>query len=178
MVCESEAKSPLLEAEVPFETDLQKMARHFVDTLDKNKEIIVTEGHNLVFEKVAYGEPRTVAVWPFCSVQAIAKTRELRTTRKFGLGFEIHILLYHGKIAEASEIQEETHRRVEALERFIQSDRKWNYVDRTDTSKDKVIHGQVILLDHPVVIAGDELWSASRLQLSALSEEYFTSVND
>lgn len=156
-----------------LETDLQQMARHFVDILQLNREVIVGPDHEMIFKSVAYGEPRAILEWPFLSVQPLEKRRELRTTRKYGLVFVIHLLLYHGEVAHTAQVQEGTHTRIEALERYVLADRKWNYVDSADPTKDKVIHGQTTVLDHPVVLAGDALWSASRLQLEAMSEEYF-----
>lgn len=156
-----------------YEYDLQKMSRHLVNILDQNREVIVTEDHELVFKAVEYGEPRAILEWPLLSVQPIGKEREIKTTRKYGIRFEIAILLYHGEISKASKIQESTHKRAEALERFILSDRKWNFVS-DDSADDKVIHGHVTLMDHPIVVAGNEnMWMATRLQLDAISEEVF-----
>jgi phenylalanine-4-hydroxylase len=83
-------------------------------------------------------------------------------------------VLYHGLVADTLEIQEGAHARIETVETFLNADHKWNFVDTTDTTKDKVIWGHVSFLDHPVVVAPkEELWSSSRLELIAQSEEVF-----
>jgi hypothetical protein len=77
-------------------------------------------------------------------------------------------------VASTFEIQDATHERAERLETFLNSDQKWNFVDTTDSTEDRVIFGRVAFLDHPVVVAPEEeLWSSSRLELIAETEEVF-----
>lgn len=160
-----------------FETDLRRMARHLTDILDANREVITTAENVFAFKKVEYGEPASILEWPFLSVQPVSKKRDIKTLRKYELGFEIHLLLFHGEVSKTHKIQEETHRRAEAVEFFIMSDRKWNFVDSADKTKDKIVHGIVTSLDHPFVTMGEtSLWSASRLVLEGLSEEVFQGV--
>lgn len=157
-----------------LEFDLHKMARHLVDRLEINREIITTEDGSLAFQSVEYGETNVVLTWPHLSVMPIRKTRQLELTRKYRIEFEIHLILYHAQVAKMTEIQEGAHDRAEALELFINSDRKWNFVDAADDTKDKVVHGHVTSLDHPVVFLGENnLWSTSRLTLEAMSQEAF-----
>lgn len=157
-----------------LEFDLQKMARHLVDIFDKNRETITFGENELVFNVVDYGEPAAILEWPYLSVQPMRKTRELHATRKYSVGFEIHLVIYHGEISKTAKIQENTHRRAEALERFVIADRKWNFVDTTDSTKNKVIHGFVSSMDHPLIDIGESnLWSGSRLICEAISEEHF-----
>jgi len=157
-----------------YEFDLRRMTRHLTDILDRDKEVIVTDDTEFAFQKVIYGEPSQILEWPLLSVMPINKSRELKTTRKYEVIFEIHLILYHGEITTTGEIQEGTHKRAEALEYYIMSDRTWNFIDLNDPTKQKVIHGYVANLDHPNVFMGtDALWSASRLNLQALSEENF-----
>ncbi len=159
---------------VAFETNLQVLARHFTDVLDDNRETITTADGVFAFKRVEYGEPSTILEWPLLSVQPIVKRRDISTLRKYELGFEIHLLLFHGEVSKTHKIQEETHRRAEAVELFIMSDRKWNFIDSTDKAKDRVIQGTVTTTDHPFVMMGEtSLWSASRLVLEGLSQEAF-----
>lgn len=158
-----------------LEFDLQRMASHLESVLEKNREIITFGENELVFKTVKYGEPAVILEWPHLSVMPIRKTRELRTTRKYEIGFEIHLIIYHGQVSETHKIQKDTHRRAEALERYVIADRKWNFVDASDTTKDKVIHGVVTALDHPLidVVGANQLWAGSRLVCEAISEEHF-----
>jgi hypothetical protein len=150
------------------------MSRHLVDVLNRDREIIVTEDTELAFTKVVYGEPNVILEWPLLSVMPITQERQIKSTRIYSIEFVIHLLLYHGEVASQDVITENTHKRAEALETYILSDRKWNFVDKDDSDKDKVIHGHVTILDHPTIILGTEaLWSASRLQLEAMSQEVF-----
>ncbi len=160
-----------------FETDLRRMSRHLTDILSDNRETITTAENVYAFKRVEYGEPATILEWPLLSVQPISKSRDIKTLRKYELGFEIHLILFHGEVSKTHKIQEETHRRAEAIEHFIMSDRKWNFIDSADKSKDRIIHGIVTTLDHPFVTMGETaLWSASRLVLEGLSEEVFQNV--
>lgn len=157
-----------------LETNLERMASHLEFVLSRDREIITTENNELAFKKCYYGEPTAILEWPLLSVVPIDKSRELHATRKYRIGFEIHLILYHGEVADTKEIQRATHRRAEAVERYILSDRKWNFEDTDDSDKDRVIHGWVNVLDHPLVFMGQEsLWRSSRLQLQAISEEMF-----
>ena len=157
-----------------FETDLRAMTRHLVDILHRDREVVTTGDSVFAFKRVEYGEPSTILEWPLLSVQPITKRREIRTLRKYEIGFEIHLLLFHGEVSKTHKIQEETHRRAEAVELFMMSDRKWNFIDSDDKTKDKVIQGTVTTTDHPFVMMGESsLWSASRLVLEGLSEEAF-----
>ena len=161
-----------------LETNLQLMGRHIADSLELAKPEIFIPGdpQQPVFRAVQYGEPRLVTAWPYLSVQPIEKRRDLRegATRKFRIEFRIDLFLYHGEVADTLSVQEMTHQRAEALDTWFQKDFKWNFVDTTDSTKDKVIFGMVTMVDHPVVVPpGDALWSASRLQLEGLSEEVF-----
>lgn len=159
-----------------LETSLRAMAKHLVARLDADRLSITTSDGSPAFEKVVYGEPRVIASWPLLSVQPQQKVRDLRegATRKFRISFTIDLVLYHGAIADTLDVQEATHERAEAVESWVMGDLKWNFIDSTDSSKHKVIFGSVVLVDHPVVIApGQELWSASRCRLEAISEEVF-----
>ena len=158
-----------------LETNLRLMGRHIVDTLQaKRLEIIVAGSNEPAFAKAVYGEPRQISHWPLLSIQPQAKVRELRATRKFSIEFNIWLIIYHGQVATTLEIQEGTHQRIEAVEDFLMTDFKWNYIDSTDKDLDKVIFGYPSAIDHPVVIAPEEeLWSSSRMELKATSEEYF-----
>ena len=158
-----------------LETNLQAMARHLANRLDFAKNEIVVDKNNLpAFARAQYGEPRVITEWPFLSVQPQTKFRELRATRKFGLTFTIWVVIYHGEVSSTLEIQEGAHRRIEAVEDFLQTDLKWNFVDSDDTDLDKVIFGFATFIDHPIVLAPEEkLWSASRLELTASSQEFF-----
>jgi hypothetical protein len=151
------------------------MGRHLVDVFDRAKtEIIVADTNELAFKKAAYGEPRVITQWPFLSVQPQNKIRELKATRKFSIVFVIWVMIYHGKIAPTFDIQEGAHKRIEAVENFLMTDFKWNFIDSTDSAKHKVIFGFPTAVDHPVVLAPEEeLWAASRLELRATSEEVF-----
>ena len=158
-----------------FEKDLQPMGRHLLDALTRVKtEIIVEDSNELAFSSTGFGEPRVITQWPFLSVQPQNKIRTLKATRKFGIEFIIWILLYHGQVATTFDIQEGAQKRIEAVENFLLTDLKWNFVDSTDSTKDKVIFGFPTAVDHPVVLAPEEeLWAASRLELRATSEEVF-----
>jgi hypothetical protein len=104
----------------------------------------------------------------------IQKERTLWATRQNKIDFTIHVVLYHGQVADTHKIQEQTHLRAEAVEDYLMLDRKWNFVDRSDSSKDKIVHGMVTLVDHPLVIMGtDQLWQSTRLQLEGESRENF-----
>lgn len=158
-----------------LEHDLRAMARHLVDVLNQNREtILVPDDNSFVFKQAVYGEPTVIMEWPAVSVNPMSKARDIKATRKYEIVFEIHLILYHGQVASVAKIQEETHKRAEALENFILADRFWNYVDIADSTKHKVIHGMVTSLDHPFVDLGESnLWSASRLICVATSEENF-----
>ena len=157
-----------------LETDLQKMARHLVDVLESNQESILDSNSEMAFAKVDYGQARVIRKWPYLSVEPQVKTREIKGTRKFDIEFVIWVVLYHGKVADTLGVQEETHQRAEVVENYLNDDQKWNFIDSTDSSKDKVIFGHVSVVDHPTVVAPEEeLWSASRLTLTARSEEFF-----
>lgn len=160
-----------------FETNLQAMARHLTNVLSDNREIITTDENVYAFKRVEYGEPAVILEWPLLSVQPITKRRDLSALRKYELSFEIHLLLFHGEVSKTTKIQEETHKRAEAVELFIMSDRKWNFIDSTDKTKDRIINGFVTSLDHPFITMGEaSLWSASRLVLEGLSQEVFQGV--
>lgn len=159
-----------------LETDLQAMARHLVDKLEAAKASILV-GADQAFAVCDYGEPRVITQWPYCSVQPIEKRRVLNHTKKFDIEFSIHVVIYHGQVAQTLDIQEATHKRIEAVENWLTSGAtrpfKWNFTD-ADSANDKVIFGFPEVIDHPVVVAPeDELWSASRLQLIAKSQEVF-----
>lgn len=161
-----------------LETDLKALGRYLVDELERARlEILVDqlgESPLPAFNAVIYGEPRVITQWPLLSVQPQNKLRTLKGTRKFDLQFFIWLVLYHGRVADTLSIQEGTHSRIEAVELFLMRSQKLNYVDTTDTTKDKVIFGYPTFIDHPVVLAPDnELWSASRIELQATSEEVF-----
>lgn len=159
-----------------LETDLQKMAEHIAFYLEQARDEIKDADGHAVFAKAEYGEPRVITAWPFCSVQPTVKDRILRqgATRKFRIEFDISIFLYHGEVADTMTIQAGTHKRAEALDLWFGNDYKWNFVDTDDPTKDKVIFGYVTRLDHPIVVAREgQLWSASRLELTAISEETF-----
>jgi hypothetical protein len=152
------------------------MAKHIAKYLERDMDLILTEDQHNAFNKVVYGEPRVIQSWPLLSVQPNQKTRSMNqgASRKFRIVFQIDLILYHGKVADTLKIQEQTHERAEAVEEWVQADEYWNFVDKTDTTKHKVIFGMVTQVDHPVVIAPEnELWSASRLRLEGMSEEYF-----
>lgn len=157
-----------------LEVDLQPMARHLVDIFKINKSGITIADGSPAFNLVGYGEPKVIAQWPYLSVQPQQKSRELKATRKFGIEFTIWLIIYHGLIASTLEIQEGSQSRAEAVEAFLHTDFRWNFIDSSDSALDKVIFGFVELIDHPVVIApGDELWSSSRLIIKATSQEVF-----
>ena len=158
-----------------FEVDLQPMARHLLDVFERAKtEIIVADSNELAFNSTAFGEPRVITQWPLLSVQPQNKLRTLKATRKFEIVFVIWVLIYHGKVASTFDVQEGVQKRIEAVENFLLTDFKWNFVDSTDSSKNKVIFGFPTAVDHPVVLAPEEeLWAASRLELRATSEEIF-----
>lgn len=150
------------------------MGRHLVDTFEREKLTIIAEGNLTSFTKAVYGEPRVITQWPMLSVQPQGKLRELKATRKWGIEFVIWVIIYHGEVASTLEIQEGVQRRIEAVERFVLGDLKWNFVDAADTDLDKVIFGSPRSIDHPIVLAPeDELWSTSRMELRAMSEECF-----
>lgn len=158
-------------------TDVKVLGRHLADILEAEKaNILLTDGTTQAFNKAVYGEPRVIQTWPMLSVQPVEKNRTLRegATRKFSLNFRISVVLYHGKVADTLDIQEEGHDRAERVEQFLHTDYKWNFVDTNDSTKDQVIFGFVTMLDHPVVVApSQELWTASRLELNGLSQEVF-----
>lgn len=160
-----------------LETDLRSMGQHLKTTLAAEKDtLLLADGVTRAYEGVVYGEPRVIQKWPMLSVQPLDKIRNLRegATRKFNLTFRINLVLYHGKVADTLDIQDGTHERAERIETFMHTDFKWNFVDTSDSTKDKVIFGYVTVLDHPVVLAPqEELWSASRLELTAMSQELF-----
>lgn len=157
-----------------LETDLEKMSAHLVTSLDIARLSILTRENEPAFGKVVYGEPRVIQTWPLLSIQPISKGRSLKTTRKFDIQFRIMLVLYHGKVADTLSIQQGAHRRAEAVESWFLEDFKWNFVDASDDTKHKVIFGYPIAIDHPVVVAPEqELWSASRIELAAESEETF-----
>ncbi len=157
-----------------LETGLRAMGKHLEAILEEARLDLRTDDDQPAYAAVKYGEPRVIAEWPTVTVQPQFKSREIKGTRKFHLEFRIWIVLYHGLLAEAAKIQDLTHERMERVETFLNSDQKWNFVDTTDSTKDKVIFGRVASLDHPVVVAPDaELWSASRLELIAETEEVF-----
>ena len=162
-----------------LDTDLQSVCRHITDVLENEKpNILITAAGGssglVAFDTAKYGEPKVVTKWPYVSVQPQAKTREIKGTRKFHLTFTIWVVIFHGTIASTLDNQEEAHKRAEAVEFYLNSDHKWNFVDSTDKDKDRVIFGHVAVVDHPVVIATeDEFWSSSRLELRAESEEVF-----
>ncbi len=157
-----------------LETDLRSMGKHLEAVLEAARLDLRIEDDQPAYAAVKYGEPRVIAEWPTVTVQPQFKSRELKGTRKFHLQFTIWIVLYHGTVAEAGKIQDATHERAGRLETFLNSDQKWNFVDTTDEARNKVIFGRVAFLDHPVVIApSEELWSASRLELIAETEEVF-----
>ena len=72
---------------MPLEFDLQKMSRHLVDILNRDREIIVTDDTEFAFKEVMYGEPTVVLTWPMLSVMPIQKLRELKSTRKYEITF-------------------------------------------------------------------------------------------
>ena len=158
-----------------FEVDLQLMGRHLVDVFDRAKtEIIVAESNELAYNAVGFGEPRVITQWPFLSVQPQNKIRRLKATRKFELEFVLWVMIYHGKIATTFDVQEGAQKRIEAVENFVMTDFKWNFVDSSDSALNKVIFGFPTAVDHPVVLAPeDELWAASRMELRGESEEVF-----
>jgi hypothetical protein len=157
-----------------FEIDHQLLARHLVTVFTKDREVITTDDNAPAYKEVIYGEPTVITTYPLLAVLAIDKKRVLSATRKFRLDFEIQLFIYHTKIEQLGEIQEGAHKRAEALDRYITADRKWNFIDKDDKTKDKVIHGQVSLVDHPVVFVNENnLWATSRLTLEAMSEETF-----
>ena len=158
-----------------LETNLRLMGRHLVDTLELHRlEITTADSNEPAFAKAVYGEPRQISMWPLLSVQPQAKVRGLKATRKFIIDFNIWLIIYHGQVATTLDLQEGAHKRIEAVEGFVMTDFKWNFVDSTDKDLDKVIFGFPSVTDHPVVIAPEEeLWSSSRMELKATSEEYF-----
>lgn len=156
--------------------DLRELGLHLAASLENNKGIVTMSDGASAYEKAVYGEPKVIQTWPMVSVQPVEKRRSLRegATRKFNLNLTFYVVVYHGKVTDTLSIQDATHARAERVERFLHSDFKWNFVDANDHSKDQVIFGYVTLLDHPVVIAPDqELWSASRLELTGMSQEVF-----
>lgn len=157
--------------------DLKKLGKHLAVSLEDNKALLLLEdGVTRAFEKAVYGEPKVINAWPLASVQPFEKVRNLRegATRKFNISFRYYVVIYHGKVADTLEIQEGAHERAERVERFLHTDFHWNFVDKDDHDRDQVIFGYVTLVDHPVVIAPEqELWSASRLELTAISQEVF-----
>ncbi len=157
-----------------LETDLRAMGKHLEAVLEAARLDLRTADDQPAYAAVKYGEPRVIAEWPTLTVQPQNKFRELKGTRKFHLQFTIWIVLYHGTVASTLEIQDATHERAERVETFLNSDQKWNFVDTTDPTRDQVIFGGVANLNHPVLIAPEEeLWSASRLELIAETEEVF-----
>ena len=157
-----------------LETGLRAMGKHLEAVLEDARLDLRTEDDQPAYAAVKYGEPRVIAEWPTVTVQPQGKSRELKGTRKFHLQFTIWVVLYHGLVADTFEIQDATHERAERVETFLNSDQKWNFVDTTDTDRDKVIFGRVAFLDHPIVVAPqEELWSSSRLELIAETEEVF-----
>jgi hypothetical protein len=159
---------------VALETDLRKMAHHLVERLDLARTIITLEDGSVAFKKVEYGEPSVILDWPYLSVMPMEKSRELITTRQYQILFSIHIILYHGQVSDTHDIQEQTHERAEAVERFLMTDRQWNFID-DNPDNNKIVHGLVTSLDHTfiIMVGTDNLWSASRLQLVGQSREYF-----
>jgi hypothetical protein len=151
------------------------MGKHLVDVFDRAKvEILAADSNLPAFNDVKYGEPRVITEWPMLSIQPQNKLREIGATRKFRIDFVIWVVLYHGVIASTLDIQEGTHKRIEAVESFMLTDLKWNFVDSTNKALDKVIFGYPTYLDHPVVLApGEELWAASRMELRGQSQEVF-----
>ncbi len=157
-----------------LETNLRSMGKHLEAVLEAARLDLKTANDQPAYAAVKYGEPRVITEWPTVTVQPQFKARELKGTRKFHLQFTIWVVLYHGLVASTLEIQDATHERASRLETFLNSDQKWNFVDTTDTARDQVIFGRVAFLDHPVVVAPqEELWSASRLELIAETEEVF-----
>ncbi len=157
-----------------LETGLRSMGKHLEAVLEAARLTLRTANDQPAYAAVKYGEPRVITEWPTVTVQPQFKSRELKGTRKFKLQFTIWVVLYHGLVASTFEIQDATHERTERLETFLNSDQKWNFVDTTDEAKNKVIFGRVAFLDHPVVVAPEEeLWSSSRLELIAETEEVF-----
>ncbi len=158
-----------------FEVDLQPMGRHLLDSFIRAKtEIVVADSNELAFNAAGFGEPRVITQWPFLSVQPQNKLRRLKATRKFEIEFVLWVLIYHGKVASTLDVQEGAQKRIEAVENFLMTDFKWNFVDSTDSTKNKVIFGFPAAVDHPVVLAPEEeLWAASRLELRGTSEEVF-----
>lgn len=160
---------------MPLETNLQEMGRHLVDVFEESKlQIITADSNKPAFAKAVFGEPKVITQWPLLSVQPQSKNRALKATRKFGIEFVIWVMIYHGSVASTFDVQEGAQKRIEAVEDFIMTDFRWNFYDSTDTDLDKVIFGFPTAVDHPVVIAPEnELWSSSRMELRATSEEYF-----
>lgn len=157
-----------------LESNLKAMADHFVHILELNKTAIVDDKNEFAFKSVVYGEPRVIHKWPCISVQPLNKERDFATTRQFTITFTIEIIIYHGTVQKTTENQREVHAKAEAIEAFLNGDHKWNYIDASDHDKDKVVWGQSVRLDHPVVVAErGELWSASRIVMQAESREYF-----
>lgn len=155
--------------------DIQLLARHLVDVLNDQRSEILDSNQNPCFKMAVYGEPKVITEWPTVSVEPVQKTRDLGATQKFSINFELHVILYHGEVASTDVVQEGAHQRTEAVETFFHGDYKWNFIDSSDSTLDQVIFGHVALIDHPVVIAPDnQMWSASRLVLRALSQETFT----
>lgn len=157
-----------------LETSLHGMGKHLEEVLEAARLDLRTEDGKPAYKAVKYGEPRVITVWPTLSIQPQTKTRQIKGTRKFDIQFTLWIILYHGLVASTLEIQDDTHERAERVETFLNSDQKWNFVDTTDSTKNKVIFGRVSFLDHPIVVAPkEELWSSSRLELIAETEEVF-----
>ena len=160
-----------------LETDIVDMCEYLVDQFELNGNHIMTEKEDPCFNAVSFGEPRVITVWPHLMVEPIEKTRTIKATQLFEIVFEIHCIIYHGEINNPSTRQAGALHRAEALERFIHTNYRWNYVDSTDSDKDKVIFGQVVQVDHPVVLAPEgQMWSASRLVLTAESQETFANA--
>lgn len=155
-------------------TDLQVVSRHLVDTFNKEKLTIIAEDNLPAFSMAVYGEPRVITQWPLLSVQPQMKVRELKAVRRWGLEFVIWVIIYHGAVASTLDIQEDTHKRIEAVEQFLLTDLKWNFIDPSDPDFNQVVFGEPTLMDHPVVLAPEqELWASSRLEVRATSEECF-----
>jgi len=161
-----------------LETSLRGLGLYLAERLEFNKANIIVDEKGAsplpAFNQAVYGEPRVITKWPLLSVQPPQKLRELKGTRKFDLQFQIWLVLYHGSVASTLDLQAQAHARIEAIESYIQTSQKFNYIDATDVTQDKVIFGWSSFLDHPVILAPDqELWTASRIQLQAMSEEVF-----
>lgn len=156
-----------------LETDLQAMSRHLVDRLNAVRATLLLDTKP-VFQTCVYGEPRVIAKWPLLSVQPADEIRELTHTRQFTVDFKIFVVLYHGIIGETLDIQEGAQKRITVIKEHFMTDFKWNFVDTSDATKDKVVFGFPRAIDHPIAIAPEgELWSASRIELTGTSREVF-----